>query len=208
MAAKKKKQPEKRDAMSLFGYRGGDDKPRKPEVITYDKKGKVLGDDGYEMTPIRKRMHRIFDGWFIYVIIMVVVALAGLIASYFQGAQYTDWELVQSGGNQFNGWDTAFLLRMEALLALYSAIFAALINVFGFQWFYDRKSPAVTYAMMVALALASVTYLFMGFAFVGTIEPLSLVNISFLLVTLLSMNAVKAERPTLRKPKVGKRVVK
>jgi hypothetical protein len=204
----KRKKTEQRDAMNLFGYRGGGDKPRKKQVITYDKAGNVLGDDGYEMTPTRKRMHRIFDAWFIYLFIMVVAAIALMILGYFQGAQYSDWEIVQRGGNQFNGWDTALLIRLEALLCLFTAVFSALINFFGFRWFYDRKPVGPVYAMMIVLGLACVGYLAFGIMGVGAIEPLSLVNISFMLVTLITMSAVKAERPTLRKPKVGKRVVK
>lgn len=208
MASKQKKSVNTDGVMGLFGYRGGGDKPRKKQVIQYDKEGNVLGDDGFAMTKARKRMHRIFDAWFIYIFVMVVGAFALMLLGYQQGAQYTDWNLVQSGGNQFNGWDTALLMRLEALLCLYTAVFAALINVFGFQWLYDRRSPVVVYAMFIALATVCIGYFAFGMASVGAPEPLSLVNISFILITLLSMNAVKAERPYLRKPKIGRREVK
>mgnify|MGYP007101875900 CR=1 FL=1 len=206
MASRKK--PEKRDAMSFFGYRGGGDKPRKKQIINYDKQGNVIGDDGFSMTPTRKRMHRIFDAWFIYLFIMIVVSVVCMVLAYMQGAQYTDWEIVQRGGNQFHGWDTALLLRLEALLALYSAVISALINFFGFRWFYDRKPVVMVYAMMLALGLVCVGYTVYAIVGVGTFEPLSLVNLSFILVTLVTMRAVSAERPSLRKPKVGRREVK
>ena len=204
-----KKQPEKRSALSLFGYRGGnDDKPRKKQVIKYDKQGNVIGDDGFEMTPTRKRMHRIFDAWFIYILVMIVLGFICMILGYLQGAQYTSWELVQVGGNQFNGWDTALLLRLEALLCLFTAVFSALINVFGFQWLYDRRPAVVVYGMMFALGFVCTGYLVFAVTSVGSLEPLSLVNISFILITLMTMSAVRAERPTLRKPKVGRKEVK
>lgn len=195
-------------AMGLFGYRGGGDKPRKQQIINYDKEGNVIGDDGFEMTPTRKRMHRIFDAWFIYTFVMVVAAFALMLLGYLQGAQYTDWNLVQQGGNQFHGWDTAFLMRMEALFCLYTAVLSALISIFGFRWFYDRKPRTVTHALMLALGAVCIT--FFGFAVfvVGTPEPISLVNITFMLFTLTTMAAVDAERPNLRKPKVGRREVK
>ena len=204
-----KKPTEKRSALSLFGYRGGnDDKPAKKQVITYDKQGNILGDDGFPMTQTRRRMHRIWDAWFIYVIIMVVIGFLSMIFAYLQGAQYTSWELVQVGGNQLNGWDMALLLRLEALLCLFSAVFAALISIFGFRWFYDKGSSAVIYGMLFSLGFVSAGYLVYAVTAVGTLEPLSLVNISLILVTLLTMKAVKVERPTLRKPKVGRREVK
>ena len=206
MASNRK--PEKRDAMSIFGYRGGGDKPRKKEVIQYDKQGNRLGDDGFPMTPTRKRMHKVWDAWFIYVIVMVVAAIALMVLAYFQGAEYTDWEIVQRGGNQFNGWDTAFLIRLEALHCLYTAVISALLSIFGFRWFYDRKPVVVVYAMMLAIAGVGIGYQIFSTTMVGAIEPLSLVNISFILITVLCMQAVNRERPTLRKPKIGRREVK
>ena len=194
--------------MGLFGYRGGGDKPRKKQVITYDKEGNVLGDDGYAMTKTRRRMHRIFDAWFIYIFVMVLGALVLMLLGYQQGAQYTDWNLVQTGGNQINGWDAALLLRMDALLCLYSAVFAALINIFGFRWFYDRKSIGIAYGMLFALGAVSIGYFVFSIVYVGAPEPISLINLSFILITILSMRAVIVERPYLRKPKVGRREVK
>ena len=194
--------------MGLFGYRGGGDKPRKKQVIQYDKEGNVLGDDGLPMTPTRKRMHRILDAWFIYLFVLLVAGFVLMIMAYMQGAEYTDWNLVQRGGNQYNGWDTALLMRLEALLCVFSAVFAVLINLFGFQWLYDRKPPTMVYAMFIALGLACVGYLIFGITAVGTPEPLSLVNISFMLITILAMRAVAAERPHLRKPKIGRREIR
>ena len=208
MASKNGKKVNTDGVMGLFGYRGGGDKPRKKQVIQYDKEGNVLGDDGFSMTRTRKRMHRIFDAWFIYIFVMLVAAFALMLLSYQQGAQYTDWNLVQKGGNQFNGWDTALLMRMEALLCLYTAVFSALINFFGFRWFYDRKPIGLVYGMFIALATVCIGYFVFGMLYVNSPEPLSLVNLCFILITLLTMNAVKAERPSLRKPKIGRREIK
>lgn len=197
-------------AMGLFGYRsnGNDDKPRKPEVILYDKQGNKLGDDGLPMTKTRRRMHRIFDAWFIYLFVMLVAALAFMILGYLQGAQYTDWNLVQQGGNQLNGWDLAMLFRLEALLCLFTAVFSALINLFGFRWFYDSKPVGSVIVMFLVLGLACIGYTVFGFTAVQSPEPVSLITLCFILVTFTTMKAVDAERPTLRKPKIGRREVK
>lgn len=209
MASNNEKKPfNGNGAMGLFGYRGGGDKPRKKEVILYDKQGNKLGDDGLPMTPTRKRMHRIFDAWFIYVFVMALGALVLMILAYLQGAQYTDWNLVQQGGNQINGWDAAMLLRLEALLCLFTAVFAALINLFGFRWFYDRKPVGSAIVMMLVLGVACIGYLIFGIAAVGSPEPVSLLNLCFIVITWMTMRAVEAERPTLRKPKIGRREVK
>jgi amino acid transporter len=209
VASRKKKGATKNDGvMGIFGYRGGGDKPRKKQVLQYDKQGNLLGDDGLEMTKVRKRMHRIFDGWFIYVAIMVLLAIAFTVLAFFQGAQYTDWDAVQRGGNEFHGWQTAFLLRIEALMCLYTAILSGLISVFGFRWFYDRKTRTVVYGLMFALGAVCISYFGFAVLVVGTLEPISLINLCFIIITLQTMAAVDAERPTLRKPKIGRREVK
>ena len=160
------------------------------------------------MTKTRKRMHRIFDAWLIYVVIMVIAAFVLMLLAYQQGAQFTDWEAVQHGGATYNGWETALLMRLEALLCLYTAVFSAFINFFGFRWLYDRKSAGLVVGFMIGLGIVSAGYFVYGIVGVGTFEPVSLINISFMLVTLLTMSAVAKERPTLRKVKVSRTVVK
>jgi len=209
VASKKENKPFNGDgAMGLFGYRGGGDKPRKKEVIIYDKQGNRLGDDGLPMTKTRKRMHRIFDAWFIYVFVMALGALVFMILGYLQGAQYTDWNLVQVGGNQINGWDAALLLRLDALLCLFTAVFSVFVNLFGFRWFYDRKPVGAVIVMFLILGLACIGYTIFGIVAVGSPEPISLITLCFIVITFMSMKAVEAERPTLRKPKIGRREVK
>ena len=160
--------------MGLFGYRGGGDKPRKKQVIKYDKDGNVLGDDGYAMTKARKRLHRIFDAWFIYIFVMCVIGFVLMVLAYQQGAQFQDWNLVQKGGNQLNGWDMALLMRLQALLCVFTAVFSALINLFGFRWMYDRTSPVAVFSMFIVLGLASLGYFCFGMFGVQSPEPLSL----------------------------------
>lgn len=212
MASKRGKQPKETldtsRVMGVFGYRGGGDKPRKQQVIKYDKQGNVLGDDGFSMTKARKTMHRIFDAWFIYIFVMVVIGFILMLMGWQQGAQFTSWDSGQSGGNQLNGVDTALLVRLEALLCVYSGVIAALINFFGFRWLYDRKSAGMVYGMFFALGAVCIGYIVFGMTVLGLPDPLSLVNICFILITMLAMGAVKAERPSLRKPKVGRKEVK
>lgn len=113
---------------------------KKPLVIKYDKDGNKIGDDGYAMTSVRKRMHTMFNVYFIWAVVAAVLGCLCTIFSYAQGAEYASWELVASGGNQFAGFDVSFLLRMEALMCLYTALTSLVAHFWGFRWFYDRQS--------------------------------------------------------------------
>lgn len=189
--------------------KGQQERPEKrPLVIRYDADGNRIGDDGYVMTKSRTRMHHIFDGYFIWGIVAAVLAIALMVLSYFQGAQFGDWELIQRGGNQFNGWDTALLLRYESLFMLYSAVISVVLSFLGFRWFYDRSSEHRFRIVLYVFIAIAVVFFVAAVALVSTPEPVSLIDLVFGVLTLMTMREVIIERPTLKKAKVAKTVTK
>ena len=141
---------------------------KKPVGKRRDAEGNWIGDDGLDMTPARKRLHHLFDAYFIWGIILALAAVVFLVLSYFQGAQYQTWELVASGGNQFNGWDTALLMRYETVFLLLSGVVFILANFFGFAWLYDRKPDTRLRVALIALIAVSAVYFLLAVVRVGT----------------------------------------
>jgi magnesium-transporting ATPase (P-type) len=200
MASKKSKNKNKKEK---------NERPEKrPIVERYDEDGNRIGDDGFVMTKARKRMHRMLDAYFIWGIIAAIAAVALIVLSYFQGAQYGDWELVQRGGNQFHGWDTATLMRLDSVYGLLSGVFAVVLSFLGFRWFYDDSSERrFRTALYIYVAIAAVVLI----AFVALVqapELFSIINLVFVALTYYAMREVKFERPKLKKAKVAKTVTK
>lgn len=181
---------------------------KKPLVIKYDKDGNKIGDDGYAMTSVRKRMHTMFNVYFIWAVVAAVLGCLCTIFSYAQGAEYASWELVASGGNQFAGFDVSFLLRMEALMCLYTALTSLVAHFWGFRWFYDRQSETRLKVLLGFIVGGSVGFCATSFVQIGIPEPLSIINIALVVITHMIMSQVKEERPSLTKPKVASTVVK
>ncbi len=181
---------------------------REPLVVYYDENGTKIGDDGYPMTPVRKRMHTLFNICFFWGVIVLVWALFCCVFSYFQNQDYSFYELVATGGTQLNGWDLAFLLRMEALFGLFSGVLLFPLNLFGFRWFYDGESSKKTKIVLAILGLGSLAFLIASIVAIGMPSPISLGNILLVAACLYSMGAVTVERPTLKKAKPASKVVK
>ena len=181
---------------------------KKPLVINYDADGNKIGDDGYAMTSVRTRMHRIFNAYFVWAVIAAVLGCLCTVLAYAQGAQYSSWELVATGGNQLAGWDLAFLMRMEALMCLYTALTSLLVHFWGFRWFYDRQSETRLKVLLGFVVGASVAFCAVCFVQIDIPEPLAIVNVALVVLTSVVMSEVKAERPNLKKPKIANSVVK
>lgn len=204
MASKKSKNQNKKGK----GGRNEERPEKRPLVIRYDADGNKIGDDGYVMTKVRTRMHRMLDGYFIWGIIAGVLAIVLMVVSYFQGAQFGDWELIQRGGNQFNGWDVALLLRYESLFMLYTAVFSIVLSFLGFRWFYDNSSEKRFNMLLYLFIGIAALYFIAAVVLVATPEPVSAIDAVFAILTLQTMREVKAERPRLKKAKTARTVIK
>ncbi len=189
---------------------------KKPLIINFDANGVRIGDDGYSMTPIRSRMHTLFNGALVWGIVCALLAVACMVLAYAQGQTFSGngandlagFELVVSGGNMINGFSMGTMLRYEALLGLVTACFFPFINVKGFQWFYDRGSARPLYILMIIVAVLSITYQMIIVTTVGIPEPLTLISLVLLLLIVVTMRQVENERPTLRKAKVASTITK
>lgn len=181
---------------------------RKVQIINYDEEGNRLGDDGYAMTPTRKTLHNLLN---IYFVAGIVVALFGLfccVFSYFQGQEYSYIELVATGGTQLNGWDFAFLLRMEALFCVFVAILSVCINLAGFSWMYDNRAQHAFFVMLGLLISGSVTFFGLANIGVGVSEPISILAFLLTVFTCIYTYLAAKEKPSLCKPKIARTEVR
>lgn len=193
-----------------------EDKPEKqPLIINYDKDGNRIGDDGYVMTPARKRMHNMFNAIFVWGIISVLVAVACTILAYAQGQQFggfngdfASFDLEVTGGNMINGYSVGTMLRVEAIVLLFTGIMGPIISIQGFHWFYDRRPAKALGIMMGLVAVACISYEISMLATVGFPDPVCLITLIMLVLILVFMRQVNVERPTLKKAKVASTVTK
>lgn len=183
---------------------------RKPHIVWYDADGVMIGDDGYPMTPIRDKMHKLFNLMFIWGIVAVVLAIFCTAFAYAQNQIYTmeNFDLVVYGGTQVNGYDFAFLLRIEALLCLFTALLSISSNFVGFNWMYDKRSRTPINVIIGIIGIGSCIYEIVALCVAHLFDPVSAINMVLAVVIYRSMNAVVDERPSLKKAKPVTKVVK
>ena len=195
--------------MALFKKEDKKEKlQKKPLEIWYDADDVRIGDDGYPMTPIRKKMHNIWNAFFIYAIVLLVWGCACMVLAYFTGETFTDWELVASGGHEVNGIQLGTVMRVEALVCLWSAVALVVLNFKGFAWLYDKQESTFFKGLLYGLGIVSLVMEIAFLALSRLPSPACLVNIVFIVFAVLSMQQVKEERPTLKKAKKVRKEVK
>lgn len=186
-----------------------EDKPqKKPLEIWYTEDGTKIGDDGYPMTPLRSKMHNIWNGYFIYAIILLIWGLACTIVPYLSGETFTDWELHTSGGWEWNGYRLPTLMRIEALICLWTAVAGVIINLKGFSWMYDRGSAGLLNGLLYGILGLSIAIEVVVLFMIHIISPACLVNIILIAMTIITMKQIEEERPSLKKAKRFRKEVK
>lgn len=183
-------------------------KRRYQKVLRFDEEGNRIGDDGYPMTKARWRLHYLYNGVFIYMIVAFFAAVIMIAASFFQGQQLTPWELVAYGGNQFHGYSTGSLLRIEALYLLFLTALCLFTNIKGMAWLYDGAPIKPVRITTGVLGASSVLYFFIECSVVKVFDPFSFIACLGAVLMILFVKAVAQERPYLRKAKVASTVVK
>ena len=183
---------------------------RKPHIVWYDADGVEIGDDGYPMTPIRTRMHRLFNALFIWAIVAVVIGLFCTAFAYAQNQDYSmqGFDIVISGGTQVNGFDFALLLRIEGLFCLFTAIICLFGNFIGFNWMYDKRSPRTITVLLAILGIGSFFFEMAALLIAHLPDPVSLVNVLLAILIFTTMARVESERPSLSKAKRVTKVIK
>lgn len=188
---------------------------KKPLYIHYDKEGNRIGDDGYPMTPCRNRLHQTLNVIFVWAIICAVAGAGCAILAYAQGQQFGGFEgdfstfdLVVYGGNMINGYSVATLMRIEAVLLIFTGIFGTAINIQGFHWLYDKKTPTFLFVVMCLVGIVGIIYEGLLLSTVGIPDPASIITIVLLILIAVFMKQVSDEKPTLRKAKVVRTEVK
>lgn len=143
-----------------------------------------VGDDGLYMTKKRIMMHRILNFALVWGIVSFLLTLLYAALAYLQGQSFIGWELIAYGGNTFNGYYTADLLRIEAALCFIIGILYVVIYQAGFMWLYERRSQKVfLIALFAAIIVCMIWEIFL--LTIGTFDPIALLGIlisSFIVV--------------------------
>lgn len=119
-----------------------------------DHKEASVGDDGLYMTKKRIMMHHILNFALVWGIVLFLLTLLFAALAYFQGQTFIGWELIAYGGNTFNGYYTADLLRIEAALCFVLGILFVVIYQAGFMWLYERRNQKVFLIALFAAIIA------------------------------------------------------
>ena len=184
---------------------------RKPHIVWFDADGVEIGDDGYPMTRIRTRMHRLFNALFVWAIIAVLIGIFCTVFAYAQNQEFFlvgNLDVEMRGGTQLNGFDFAFLLRVEGLLCLFTALLSFCANFIGFNWMYDKRSPRAIMSIIAVIGIGSILYELAALLVVHVPDPVSVVNIVLAALVFTTMAAVEREKPTLKKAKRVTKVIK
>lgn len=177
-------------------------------VVRYAEDGTKIGDDGFLMTPARNRLHQTYNAVFVWMVVTFLAAAVCIIQSFFQNQTITDWELVWVGGNMFNGFTVAGLLRIEALYLLFLTALCLFTNMKGMAWLYDggpKKPVQVTFLLML---IPSIVYFAVSLFVVGIPEPASAISIVLAMLIFVFVPPVENERNSLKRVPVAKTVVK
>lgn len=174
----------------------------------YDENGVRIGDDGYPMTKTRTRLHRLYDCYFFYMIIALLVGVALIVFSLFQGQQITEWELVWYGGSQFNGHSLATILRIEALYLMFVVAISLFSNMKGMAWMYDNGPERDVKITIYLSGVVSIVYFCAFTLIVGVPDPFSLITLCMSILNWKFVQDVKLGRGTLKKAKVAATVIK
>lgn len=178
-------------------------KPEFKQVI-YDENGFRIGDDGYPMTRIRKRMHNVLNGILVGGYLCVIIAVVCCLAAYFQNQSITPTEFIYYGGNEINGYSVGNLLRLEALFVFLIGIVAVMLSHRCFNWLYDDASKTILTKFIAIIAFLAIGWNAFLVIFVHIADPVSLIMMALLAMMLAFMRDVELERPTLKPSKLAR----
>lgn len=163
----------------------------------YNEEGVRIGDDGLPMTKARVHLHNLYNFCFIYMLIAIAAAIACVVLSNFQGQQLTYWELVAYGGNQFHGFETGTLLRIEALYLLFDSVVCLLANMKGMARLYDNAELRPVKRVLKVMAVGSIAYFAVALVVVHVVEPFSLIMAVTALLAMRLTEDAEMERRSL-----------
>lgn len=158
-----------------------------------DHKEASVGDDGLYMTKKRIMMHRILNFALVWGTVSFLLTLLFAALAYFQGQTFIGWELIAYGGNTFNGYYTADLLRIEAALCFVLGILFVVIYQAGFMWLYERRNQKVFLIALFAAIIACVVWEIFLLT-ISAFDPIALLGILFSSCIILCNKRVEKER--------------
>lgn len=140
---------------------------RKNEINTLDSSSK-------------KRLHIALDCAFILACINVLVSVGTCLSSFFISGYYGEISL-------------STLIRIEGILAFVYFIILFLTNLKGFHWLYDNKSIAPFISLLAVLCFFSSIALITILILMKIVEPLSVINLVFCLITFIQTITILKE---------------
>lgn len=177
-------------------------------TINYDENGTRIGDDGYPMTKGRIWLHRLYDCYFFYMIVALLVGVAMVMLSLFQGQQISEWELVWTGGTQFRGYSLATVLRVEALYLMFVVVISLFSNMKGMAWMYDRAPERGVKMTIYISSFVSFVYFAVFTYVIGVPDVFSFLTLCMSVLNWKLYRDVKSTRGSLKKAKIAKTVVR
>jgi hypothetical protein len=163
----------------------------------FDENGFRIGDDGYPMTRWRRSLHITLDAMLIWGYICVAIASVCVVAAFFQNQSFTPTEFIYYGGNEYNGFNVATLLRFESLCVFIAALMAIALSHRCFNWLYDKGDDSILVKLYVPILAISGGWNMYLVAVVHLADPATLILAISVLFMLWFMERVKSERRTL-----------
>ncbi|MGN0888238.1 MAG: hypothetical protein ACI4UY_05070 [Kiritimatiellia bacterium] len=172
----------------------------KPELdqVIFDENGYRIGDDGYPMTRPRRRLHATLNAMLIWGYICIVIAVVCVLAAFFQNQSFTPTEFIYYGGNEYNGYSIATLLRFEALCTFIAGLMAIALSHRCFNWLYDKGDDSILAKFYISILVIAGGWNMYLIGFVHLADPATLLLAIFAFSMLWFMVKVKSERRTLR----------
>ncbi|MGI6590203.1 MAG: hypothetical protein ACOX1O_01100 [Eggerthellaceae bacterium] len=196
---KQRKAREKRVRQDQQGRRRSPEELSERELIKASKNKELytdIGEDGLPMTKARNRLKRVLSGYTIWGFICIPIAACWFILSCFGYQENAFFSLLGYTDGTVNGYSQTILLRIEAVIALLGLL-AMFVNSFTFSWMFGQASATWFMTLVIVLAVVYGGYFAFCLIALGLVEPMSLINLLFLLFVLYSAFRVAQERPSL-----------
>lgn len=165
------------------------------EYIKASKQGELYedyGEDGKPMTKARTRLQRVLSGYTIWGFICIPIAVCWFMLSCFPDQEWAVFSFLGYRDYTVNGWDPTVVLRIEAVVTLLGLL-ALMVNSFTFSWMFGQATAVWYRAITIVLAVAYAGYLAFCISSYGLIEPVSIVNLVFILFIWYSARQVANE---------------
>jgi hypothetical protein len=155
------------------------------------------GEDGLPMTPARTRLKRVLGVYTVWGWLCIPIAVCWFITSCAPAQAYGLFGILGfAGQDTVNGWSPIVLLRVEAVVTLLGLL-SMFVNSFTFSWMFGKASATWFGVLTLVLAVVYGGYLAWCLASFGIPDPISIINLVFLVIIWVFAYQAGQERPFL-----------